>query len=201
MATKTLLVLRHAKSSWRTPDLDIRRPLAERGVQDARAAGEILSGYTLDVVLCSSATRAQQTWANAVAGGAACADVRYTEAIYHAWTDELLDEVRELPADAPTALLIGHQPTLSDLVLTLAKPSPLAGTVAERFPTSALAVLTYRGAWRTLAAGKATLARYEIPPRVAARCPCRHFLPDNRSSRQIPRPERVSGKNCTSRRQ
>lgn len=163
MATKTLLVLRHAKSSWRTPDLDIRRPLAERGVQDARAAGEILAGYGLDVVLCSSATRARQTWENAVTGGAACEDVRYTEAIYHAWTDELLDEVRELPEEAPIALLIGHQPTLSDLVLTLAKPSPLAGNVAERFPTSALAVLTYRGAWRTLGADKATLRRYEIP--------------------------------------
>ena len=163
MATKTLLVLRHAKSSWRTPDLDIRRPLAERGVQDARVAGEILSGYHLDVVLCSSATRARQTWENAEAGGASCEDVRYTEAIYHAWTDELLEEVREFPEEAPTALLIGHQPTLSDLVLTLAKPSPLADTVADRFPTSALAVLTYRGAWRTLDAGKAKLRRYEIP--------------------------------------
>ncbi len=163
MATKTLLVLRHAKSSWHTPDLDIRRPLAERGVSDARASGAILAGYDLDVVLCSSATRAQQTWENAVAGGAACADVRYTEAIYHAWTDELLDEVRELPEDASTALLIGHQPTLSDLVLTLAKPSALTQAVAERFPTSALAVLAYRGGWRTLAAGKAELQRYEIP--------------------------------------
>lgn len=163
MATKTLLVLRHAKSSWRTPDLDIRRPLAERGIADAREAGSILAGYHLDVVLCSSATRARQTWENAVAGGAGCDDVRYTEAIYHAWTDELLDEIHELPEDAPTALLIGHQPTLSDLVLTLAKPSPLTEAVAERFPTAALAVLTYRGAWRTLAAGKAKLQRYEIP--------------------------------------
>ncbi|MGC3955945.1 MAG: histidine phosphatase family protein [Propionicimonas sp.] len=163
MATKTLLVLRHAKSSWRTPDLDIRRPLAERGIADARVAGGILAGYDLDVVLCSSAVRARQTWENAEAGGAACQDVRYTEAIYHAWTDELLDEVRELPEEAPTALLIGHQPTLSDLVLTLAKPSDLTQEVAQRFPTAALSVLTYRGAWRTLGAGRATLQRYEIP--------------------------------------
>ena len=163
MATKTLLVLRHAKSSWRTPDLDIRRPLAERGILDARVAGGILAGYDLDVVLCSSATRARQTWENAVAGGAACEDVRYTEAIYHAWTDELLEEVRELPEEAPTALLIGHQPTLSDLVLNLAKPSELRDAAGYHFPTSALAVLTYRGAWRTLGDGKAELKRYEIP--------------------------------------
>ena len=163
MATKTLLVLRHAKSSWRTPDLDIRRPLAERGILDARVAGGILAGYDLDVVLCSSATRARQTWENAVAGGASCDDVRYTEAIYHAWTDELLDEVRDLPEETPTALLIGHQPTLSDLVLSLAKPSELRDAAGYHFPTSALAVLTYRGGWRTLGAGKAELQRYEIP--------------------------------------
>ena len=163
MPTKTLVVLRHAKSSWRTPDLDIRRPLAERGRQDARAAGEILAGYRLDVVLCSSATRARQTWEGAVEGGASCADVRYSEAIYHAWADELLSELRDLSEDQPTALLIGHQPTLSDLVLGLAKPSELTLQVAERFPTSALCVLTYRGAWRTLGEGKATLKRYEIP--------------------------------------
>ena len=163
MATRTLLVLRHAKSSWKTPDLDIRRPLAERGEQDARAAGEILAGYQLDVVLCSSATRARQTWEQAVAGGAACEDVRYSEAIYHAWADELVSELRDLPEDRPTALLIGHQPTLSDLVLGLAKPSELTTRVAERFPTSALSVLTYRGAWKTLGEGKAVLKRYEIP--------------------------------------
>lgn len=163
MASKTLLVLRHAKSSWRTPDVDLRRPLAERGIEDARVAGGILAEYRLDVVLCSSAVRARQTWENAVLGGARCADVRYSEAIYHAWADELLMEVRELGESAPTALLIGHQPTLSDLVLGLAKPSELTGQVAERFPTCALSVLTYRGAWKTLASAKATLKRYEIP--------------------------------------
>lgn len=163
MATKTLIVLRHAKSSWRTPDIDIRRPLAERGEQDAEAAGRILADYHLDLVLCSSATRARQTWEHAVRGGASCDDVRYTEAIYHAWADELTNELRELPQESPTVLLIGHQPTLSDLVLGLAKPSELSAAVADRFPTSALAVLTYRGAWKTLANGKATLQRYEIP--------------------------------------
>ncbi|MDQ7991568.1 MAG: histidine phosphatase family protein [Propionicimonas sp.] len=163
MATKTLIVLRHAKSSWKTPDLDIRRPLAERGEQDAEAAGAILAGYDLDLVLCSSATRARQTWEHAVAGGASCDDVRYSEAIYHAWADELVSELRDLPEATPTVLLIGHQPTLSDLVLGLAKSSVLTGQVAERFPTCALSVLTYRGGWRTLGDGKAVLKRYEVP--------------------------------------
>lgn len=163
MATKTLIVLRHAKSSWRTTEADIHRPLSDRGEKDAVLAGRILAGYDLSVVLCSSATRAQQTWQHAQSGGASCSDVRISEAIYHAWPGELLGELRELSESQPTVLLIGHQPTLSDLVLGLAKPSHLTRAVEERFPTCALSVLTYRGAWKTLDEGKATLKRFEIP--------------------------------------
>lgn len=163
MASKTLIVLRHAKSSWDTPETDIRRPLSERGRRDAAAAGEILAGYELDVVLASTATRVQQTWAGAETGGAQCADVRTSEIIYHAWPGELLAELHELDETVHAALLIGHQPTLGDLIVTLAKPSPLVDRVDAKFPTAGLAVLTYRGAWKTLAAGKATLKRFEIP--------------------------------------
>ncbi len=163
MATKTLIVLRHAKSSWQTVEPDLRRPLSERGERDAVAAGEILAGYDLDVVLASSATRVQQTWAGAVTGGASCADIRTSEAIYHAWASELLAELHDLDEARHTALLIGHQPTLSDLIVGLAKPSELVDRVAAKFPTAGLAVLTYRGAWKTLAEGKATLKRFEIP--------------------------------------
>ena len=163
MASKTLIVLRHAKSSWDTPETDIRRPLSERGRRDAVAAGEILSGYELDVVLASTATRVQQTWVGAQSGGARCDDIRTSESIYHAWTAELLAELRELDETVNGALLIGHQPTLGDLIVTLAKPSPLVGRVDAKFPTAGLAVLTYRGAWKSLAAGKATLKRFEIP--------------------------------------
>ncbi|MGV8908772.1 MAG: SixA phosphatase family protein [Propionicimonas sp.] len=163
MATKTLIVLRHAKSSWQTTEPDQRRPLSDRGERDAVAAGEILAGYTLDVVLASAATRVQLTWAGAQAGGASCDDVRTSEMIYHAWPNELLAELHELDEDKHTALLIGHQPTLSDLIVGLAKPSPLTERIAAKFPTCGLAVLTYRGAWKTLTDGKATLKRFEIP--------------------------------------
>lgn len=163
MATKTLIVLRHAKSSWQTPAADIQRPLSERGERDAVAAGSILAGYDLDVVLASTATRVRQTWAGAVDGGASCKDVRVSELIYHAWPGELLAELHDLDEAVHTALLIGHQPTLGDLITTLAKPSALADAVAGKFPTAGLAVLTYRGAWKTLDAGKAVLKRFEIP--------------------------------------
>lgn len=163
MATKTLIVLRHAKSSWQTTEPDQRRPLSDRGERDAVAAGRILAGFELGVVLASTATRVQQTWEGAQAGGAGCRDVRTSEMIYHAWANELLAELHELDEATHTALLIGHQPTLSDLIVGLAKPSGLTEKVAAKFPTCGLAVLTYRGAWKTLADGKADLKRFEIP--------------------------------------
>lgn len=163
MATKTLIVLRHAKSSWQTTESDQRRPLSERGERDAVAAGAVLADYHIDVVLASTATRVQLTWEGAVEGGASCDDIRPSEAIYHAWPDELLSLIAELDESDTTALLIGHQPTLSELILTLAKPNELTERIAHKFPTCGLAVLTYRGAWKTLGEGKATLKRFEIP--------------------------------------
>ena len=163
MATKTLIVLRHAKSSWQTAEADLRRPLSDRSERDALAAGKVLSEYDLDVVMASTATRVQETWTRAVEGGARCSDVRVSELIYHAWPGELLSELHELGETVHTALLIGHQPTLGDLVTSLAKPSPLVERVQSKYPTAGLAVLTYRGAWKTLSAGKATLKRFEVP--------------------------------------
>jgi len=163
MATKTLIVLRHAKSSWQTTEPDLRRPLSDRGERDAVAVGVVLAAFDLDVVIASTATRVQQTWEAAQTGGASCADVRTSEMIYHAWANELLTELHELDEAKHTALLIGHQPTLSDLIVSLSKPSPLTERVAAKFPTAGLAVLTYRGAWKTLTEGKATLTQFEIP--------------------------------------
>jgi phosphohistidine phosphatase len=163
VASKTLIVLRHAKSSWQTAEADLRRPLSDRGERDAVAAGAVLAEYSLDVVLASTATRVQETWTKAVEGGARCRDVRVSELLYHAWPGEVLAELHELDEGVHTALLIGHQPTLGDLITSLAKPSELTERVAAKFPTSGLAVLTYRGAWKTLAQGKANLKRFEIP--------------------------------------
>lgn len=163
MASKTLIVLRHAKSSWQTDDADQLRPLSERGERDSVAVGTVLAEYHLDRVLASNATRVQQTWAGAMAGGAKSSDVRMAELFYRAAAAELLSEVHRLEPEVEVALLIGHQPALGELITSLAKPSDLTERVARKFPTSALAVLTYRGAWKSLAAGKAKLQRFEIP--------------------------------------
>ena len=75
----TLIVMRHAKSSWKTAEPDHRRPLSPRGVRDATVAGGILAGYRLDRVLSSSSMRTRQTWQTAELGGARCAAVTFSD--------------------------------------------------------------------------------------------------------------------------
>ena len=101
---RTLILVRHAKSSW---DLDVddhERPLSGRGRRDAEAIGRLLALQSLrpDLVLCSTATRTRETWDRATAGGAEAAEVRFLEPIYHAWVPELMRILREVPDEVGT---------------------------------------------------------------------------------------------------
>ena len=161
--TRTLIVMRHAKSSWGTSEPDHQRPLNKRGRQDALAAGAILADYPLDAVLSSSATRTRQTWQRAVEGGAQCPDVEFTDALYGAWTDAVIELVSELEDSVTTALVLGHEPTVSSVVQRLAEASDLSDEAGGQFPTCAIAFLEFDGSWGDLAAEGARMGRFEIP--------------------------------------
>lgn len=160
---RTVVVVRHGKSSWRTNEPDHNRPLSSRGTRDAVVAGQQLARLSFDVALVSPATRARQTWQSLQMGGVACADVRTTDELYHGWTAQVIDVLRGLPASVRTVLVVGHEPTLSDLVLTLAAPSSHAAAINEKFPTSAIAVLTHDVDWERLDHGAAQLVAFEVP--------------------------------------
>ena len=161
--TRTLIVMRHAKSSWSSAQPDHRRPLNGRGEKDAAVAGGILADYPLDAVLSSSSTRTRQTWQRAVEGGAQCPDVEFTDALYGAWTDSVIEMVGELEDSVTTALVLGHEPTVSSLVHRLAKQSELTDQAAGHFPTCAMAFLEFDGPWAKLAPARGRLVRFEIP--------------------------------------
>lgn len=160
---RTLLVMRHAKSSWKTNEADARRPLSGRGTRDAVVAGRVLAAYSPDLVWCSSATRAVQTWEGAQLGGAQCGDVRVSDDLYAASGRDMLVRLQNTPASANTVLLIAHEPGLTDLISLLAVSSPLRSDIETRFPTSAIAVLTHSLDWDELAPGSCELTKYEIP--------------------------------------
>lgn len=136
---RRLVVLRHAKSDWSHEVPDHDRPLAERGRRDAPAAGRWIAANvgTVDLAVCSTATRAQQTWQLA---GVSTKDVRDEPRIYEASTGDLLDVVQGFPDEAATVVVIGHNPGLSMLV------SALSGVRTE-LKTAGIAVLEFDGSW------------------------------------------------------
>lgn len=159
---RRLVVLRHAKSAWPEGVADHDRPLGPRGRRDAPEAGRVLAASDLlpDLALCSTAVRARDTWELASAQWGTPPPVRLDPDLYGADVPELLSAVRAAPPEVVTLLLIGHNPGLEDLVLTLAGDG-LDDTLTElhtKFPTSAIAVLAWHGTtWRDLDAGTALL--------------------------------------------
>lgn len=161
--SRTLVVMRHAKSSWKTNDADLRRPLARRGSRDAVVAAHDLAGTRFDVVLHSPAARAAQTWELLSMNGVAAGEVRVEDAIYHGDADDIVLLLRALPADAARVLVIGHEPTVSELVLEMSGASTLRRWIEMKFPTCAMAVLTQSVPWSESGRGTATLAAFEVP--------------------------------------
>ena len=169
---RRLILLRHAKSDW--PDVpDFDRPLAKRGRRDAPRIGRWLHehGYQPDVVVVSAACRTRQTWdlvAPELGGSPA---VRFEPRAYAASALTLLYLAQELPDRYRTALLIAHNPGLSELATSLAAPPegdkrqpPGNGPrPAISLPTAAVAVLEFPGDWPSLTPGHARLTSLTTP--------------------------------------
>jgi phosphohistidine phosphatase len=157
---KRVLLLRHAKSSWDDPSLaDHDRPLAARGRKAAQLIGAYLRRERIPVslVLCSSARRAHETLELVDPPG----EVQIEPELYGASADQLLERVRQLPETSDSVMLIGHNPAIQDLAACLAGDRGELGE--QKFPTGALAMLTFAGPWRALRAGGAELAAFVKP--------------------------------------
>jgi len=155
---RTLILLRHAKSAWPTETRDAARPLAQRGRRDALAVGRWLRDQipTIDLVVCSPAIRATETWDLAAAQLDAKPRLRHDKRLYHASAEDLLKVTQELPVQASRVVLVGHNPGLEDF-LTL-----LTGA-AEPLKTSAIAVVATPAGWDRTQPGSGTLTALATP--------------------------------------
>jgi phosphohistidine phosphatase len=157
---KHLLLLRHAKSSWEDPGLaDHDRPLSPRGRRAARAIRGYLRKHEIPItlVLCSSARRTRETVELVDPGG----EVQIEDGLYGASADDLLERIRQLPEQEGVVMLVGHNPSMHELALGLAKhPQELAG---RTYPTGGLAWFSFSGSWRSLAPGQAELTEFVTP--------------------------------------
>jgi phosphohistidine phosphatase len=171
--TRTLLVLRHAKSSWDRADLaDFNRPLAPRGERAAPLLGRYLRRYSLrpELVLCSAAMRTRQTWALVAAelgGEIAC---RLLRSLYLAPPSRLHNIVQRAPGAARCLMVIGHNPGLAGFANALCGTGDARAQrrMAAKFPTGALAVIRLDLAqWAELEAGRGRLDAFVRPKDLA----------------------------------
>ena len=162
---RTLFVLRHAKSSWDGPQPDHARGLAPRGVRalEAIASHVERAGVRPDIVLCSTARRACATVAPLV-GALGDPPVHFEDALYGASAGELVERLRRVDDAVQSAMVVGHNPGLHDLVVHLASTGPFLGTVRSKFPTGAFATITLDDRpWAALGPGQGSLTDYVRP--------------------------------------
>ena len=146
---KTLILIRHAKSSWKNPGLpDRARPLNKRGKRDAPVMGEHLAerGIEVERVISSPATRALAT-AEAIALeiGFPWDEIIADERLYHADEFELLEVIQGLDDYLDCVMCFGHNPGLTALVNHLSPyyidNLPTCGVVELRFDVDTWALV------------------------------------------------------------
>ena len=136
---KTLLLMRHAKSSRDDPGLsDHDRPLNNRGISDAPRMGRLLrnEGLSPDLIISSSATRALAT-ARAVGHGCHYTDtagVRVAPELYPGDSPSYVRVLREIPQEFYCVLVVGHNPAIETFLSELVEKD-------EILPTAAVAVV------------------------------------------------------------
>ncbi|MFC1660223.1 histidine phosphatase family protein [Gemmatimonadota bacterium] len=145
---KTVLLLRHAKSSWDQPSLsDFHRPLAPRGRKAAPLVGRHMAQSELvpSRVLCSAARRARETWELVAEALGEEIPVEFREDLYHASPGSVLSLLHRLADDVDSVLLVGHNPTFEELadLLTGAAEEEARANMSRKFPTGALAIVDF----------------------------------------------------------
>lgn len=138
---KTLYLMRHAKSSWKKPNLeDHERPLNKRGKRDIPTMGKRLSvrSIHLDRIVTSDARRALDTaipigkWL-----GLDAVSIRLEPLLYNASQKRILDILKDLEDDCQQAMIVGHNPGLHDVANLFYRP-PI-----PKFPTAGIVTLAF----------------------------------------------------------
>ncbi|MFE6814058.1 SixA phosphatase family protein [Streptomyces sp. NPDC057677] len=163
-----LLLVRHAKAvPKRQPVEDFDRPLSRRGEADAPRTGRWLAEYgsTCDLVLCSPARRARQTWKLAAPALKEPPPVVYDERLYDAPPSMLVTVLAERGPGLSCVTLVGHNPGIHQLAAALCGSGSrdLLERVRARFPTAGVVVVDVPGGWKGVSPGNGTLAAYWSP--------------------------------------
>ncbi len=119
---KTLLLLRHAKSSWKDTDLeDYDRPLNKRGKRDAPKMGRLLVEENLlpGLIVSSSAKRCRKTAEHVLHASHFRGETRFSSQLYEAKADSLVQFLASIDDSIERLLIIAHNPGLEELLEAL----------------------------------------------------------------------------------
>lgn len=160
----TLILTRHAKSSWHDPTLeDFDRPLNGRGRRSADAVGAWLAEQDLvpEEVLVSGARRTVDTWSGIAAHMPRTAPMRGEPALYHASAPAMLGVLRT--ANAPLVMLIGHNPGMAEFAGRIVAEAPADPRFSD-YPTAATTVIQFPvRSWREVDWGQGQVLAFLAP--------------------------------------
>jgi phosphohistidine phosphatase len=117
--------------------------------------------------LCSPSRRTRQTLTRIAPGLGKNTDVQIKPELYAASAAALLEVLHEVPDEVDSMMLIGHNPGIQDLALSLARAGSESMRVRNKFPTAALATLEFNASWRELAPGSAELVSFVKPKELS----------------------------------
>lgn len=164
----SLALFRHAKSSWEDADLDdFDRPLNARGRAAAPIMGEAIRSFPFkpQVILCSPAKRTRETF-ELIEPSLAHSPVQFEDQLYLTNSETLLDRLRQVPATEKTVMMIGHNPGLHELALTLIGrgDAKSISRLEDKFPTAAVAILSFEEtSWRDIGDASGRLEAFITP--------------------------------------
>jgi phosphohistidine phosphatase len=166
MSSRRLVLIRHAKAEA-LGSSDAARTLAARGQRDAAAVGRWLAeqGIEPDLVLISPAQRTRETWDLVRAEIRSRPRIAIDPRIYENTVEDVLQTVQEVDPDVVTLLIVGHNPAIQGVAVTVDDGSGPASRDEMRrgFPTSGVAVLLVEGEWVDVGPERASLERFAAP--------------------------------------
>jgi phosphohistidine phosphatase len=166
-SVRTIILLRHGKSSWSDPTLaDLDRPLAPRGESASGRIAKYIRQKKIRpaLVLYSPSLRTRQTLEAIESSLGKRSVVELEPRLYAASEGELLQRLQALPESVDSVMLIGHNPGLHELARSLGSRGAELPRLEEKFPTGALATLVIDSdSWAALGPGDAELVDYVVP--------------------------------------
>lgn len=167
MASRRLIVMRHAKSSWSADADDLDRPISSRGRRDARQVARRFADVDAlrpQMIVASPARRSAET-VEILAQAVPSARLATLTTLHEEPGARIVADLRKLPADVRLAAIVGHFPSVEEVVRLCAvdDASEHWDAMVEKFPTCGFAVIDLPGDWPALGHEPGRMVRFEAP--------------------------------------